>query len=430
MNPALGPYIKQSYAKSDLVALKALLDENGTLEFARLSNGLFPAAAVQSETAYTGYASIWLRDNTHIANVHDLVGKTEIAVQAVQTLLSYMKKQSFRFERMIRGETKPDSIMDRPHVRFDGNTLDDIDQTWAHAQNDALGYFLWLYFKLARRGAITPTPADLKVLALFPLYFEAIRYWQDEDSGHWEETRKVSASSMGIVVAGLRQMKHFWASAVTANSYAFNGRAVTVQLLDALIDKGMSELAKILPSECIQQDPKKARAYDGALLFLIYPAEVVDEAAADQILERVLTHLKGDFGVRRYIGDSFWSPNYKKTLSEDSRTADFSSDLSQRDALLPKGQEAQWCIFDPIISTIYGRRYVATRKPEYLELQTTYFNRSLEQITAATALLPAHRCPELYYVEDGQYVPGDATPLLWTQANLLTALHAMEQSVV
>ena len=425
MNPALVPYIKQRYYKSDLNALKALLDENGTLQFARLSNGLFPAAAVQSETAYTGYASIWLRDNIHIANVHDLVGKTEIAVQAVQSLLAYMKKQSFRFERMIRGETNPNSIMDRPHVRFDGNTLDDIDQTWAHAQNDALGYFLWLYFKLARRGAITPTPADLQFMALFPLYFETIRFWQDEDSGHWEETRKISASSMGIVVAGLRQMKEYW----TSSTHSFNGRAVTPQLLDDLINKGASELAKILPAECIQTDPKKARDYDGALLFLIYPAEVLDDARADLVLDRTLKHLKGDFGVRRYIGDSFWSPNYKKTLSEDSRTADFSSDLSQRDALLPKGQEAQWCIFDPIISTIYGRRYQATRKPEYLELQTKYLNRSLEQITAATALLPAYRCPELYYVEDGKYVPGDATPLLWTQANLLTAIHTMELSV-
>jgi len=38
-------------------------------------------------------------------------------------------------------------------------------------------------------------------------------------------------------------------------------------------------------------------------------------------------------------------------------------------------------------------------------------------------------CPELYYIEDNQYVPGDVVPLLWTQANLRIALKIMEQSL-
>ena len=53
----------------------------------------------------------------------------------------------------------------RPHVRFDGRTLSEIgDQRWAHAQNDALGYFLWLSSTLAASGALTPDANAVSVL--------------------------------------------------------------------------------------------------------------------------------------------------------------------------------------------------------------------------------------------------------------------------
>ena len=55
--------------------------------------------------------------------------------------------------------------------------------------------------------AVHPDSEQLKCLADFPRYFAAIRYWQDEDSGHWEEVRKVLASSIGSVVAGLREFQ-------------------------------------------------------------------------------------------------------------------------------------------------------------------------------------------------------------------------------
>ena len=109
-------------------------------------------------------------------------------------------------------------MANRPHVRFDGRTLSAIgDQRWADAQNDALGYFLWLSSTLAASGALKPDANAVSVLTRFVRYFAAIRFWQDEDSGHWEEQRKVSASSIGTVVAGLeafadllRQRREWW----------------------------------------------------------------------------------------------------------------------------------------------------------------------------------------------------------------------------
>ena len=151
---------------------------------------------------------------------------------------------------------------------------------------------------------------------------------------------------------------------------------------------------------------------------------------ADKILGNVRAHLQGELGIRRYLGDSYWAPDYKRKLSPGQRTADFSDDLSRRDQLLPAfGQEAQWCIFDPIVSCIYGTKFKATRLEGDLAKQAEYLNRSLGQITSeGCPQAPPFRCPELYYLEHGRYVPNDHVPLVWTQANLLLSLKLMEES--
>ncbi len=87
-----------------------------------------------------------------------------------------------------------------------------------------------------------------------------------------------------------------------------------------------------------------------------------------------------------------------------------------------EGQEAQWCIFDPIMSAIYGDRYLRLGIASDIENQIAYFNRSLGQITSTL------RCPEAYFIECCEYVPNDNVPLRWTQANLWLALKLMKST--
>ena len=58
--------------------------------------------------------------------------------------------------------------------------------------------------------------------------------------------------------------------------------------------------------------------------------------------------------------------------------------------------------------------------------QIFHFNRALGQISGPEGPAARLRCPEAYYRESGRYIPNDHVPLLWTQANLLTAFAAME----
>lgn len=425
-NRQLGTLIKPEYSLAEIQALSAWLEEKGTLTLSPLPNGLFPAAALGSESSYTGYSDVWVRDNIYVAHALFLTGATAAAVRNLRALMTYFIRYRQRFLDIIDGTTDANLPMNRPHIRFNGNSLEEGKGKWPHAQNDALGYFLWMFSKLINEQALTTNADELEMLALFSHYFEAIHYWQDEDSGHWEETRKISASSIGVVVAGLTEFRKLLSSAGPLRDQ--RGDPMTDAMIEPLIERGDAALKSILPSECIQSDPLKQRRYDAALLFLIYPLELVRGPIADHILSDVIGHLQGEIGIRRYLGDSYWAPDYKQKLSPEERTAEVSDDPSARNRLLTvAGQEAQWCIFDPIVSCIFALKYQSAHAPEDLRKQTEYLNRSLRQITDENQTnVPAFRCPELYYLEGGRYVPNDHVPLLWTQANLILALKAME----
>ena len=385
----------------DVTRLTRFLEEQGTFRFPTLANGLFSAAAGESsDFELTGYRNIWVRDNVHIAHAHWVWGENDKAIAATKSLMAYFAKHRHRFTDIIEGRLDASDPMARPHIRFGGDQLCELSEKWSHAQNDAIGAFLWLASKL--NGVCRWNKYELDLLEDVARFLQAIQYWNDEDSGHWEEVRKVSASSIGVATAGLEAWDKL--SGRTSRS------------------EGRRALEEILPRECIQPDPLKYRAYDSALLFLIYPYCIVAGEMADQIAADVATHLLGPFGIRRYLGDSYWCANYKQKLAANVRTADFSDNLADRDRLLEPGMEAQWCLFDPILSIHFGQRYRRTRDRRDRQRQIEHLNRSLSQLTPPGSLFGPYRCPESHYCENGVYVPNDICPLLWTQANLKLAL--------
>lgn len=429
-NQTIGQLITSDYSLSHIQGITQLLEQHKTFEFPRLDNGLFPAAVVISDTEYTGYSNVWVRDNIYLAYTHYVCGQIQIAVKTVHTLMQYFQTHRSRFLNIIAGQVDKDEMMQRPHIRFQGETLAEIDQEWNHAQNDALGYFVWFYCKLVREKKLNTNLEQLETISLFVAYFNAIEYWQDEDSGHWEEEPKTEASSIGVVIAGLTEFKRLFQELPLTSELKGNDTVINLEFIDDLIAKGKEELDKILPSECIQEQPKQRR-YDSALLFLIYPLQMIKGEMAERILNDVIENLKGDYGIRRYLKDSFWCKNYKEVPSEIRTTlsTDREQWFKENNRELQVGEEAQWCIFDPIISAIFGVKFQQTQEKNYLEQQTYYLNRSLGQITASDSRFGGFKCPELYYLEKEAYVPGDATPLLWTQANLRVALEMMKRSL-
>jgi Glycosyl hydrolases family 15 len=393
--------LKSDCSLRDVTQLLKFLEDQGTFQFPTLANGLFSAAAGEGgEFELTGYRNVWVRDNVHIAHAHWQWGQSDKAVAATKSLMAFFKKYQHRFTDIIEGRVDPADPMRRPHIRFEGDHLNELGEKWSHAQNDAIGAFLWLASQL--NADCHWNDSELELLADVARYLTAVKYWEDEDSGHWEEIRKVAASSIGVATAGLEA----WGA-------RFGG---------STSKEGRTALATILPAECHQSDPLKNRRYDSALLFLIYPYRVVTGEMADRIVADVTGNLMGQHGIRRYLGDSYWCANYKEKLSADVRTSDFSDNLADRDKLLEPGLEAQWCLFDPIVSIHYGLRFKQSRDPQDRHRQILHLNRSLSQLTPPGSRFGAYRCPESYFCERGRYVPNDICPLLWTQANLKLAL--------
>ena len=410
--------LRADHLVEDARRVLAFLEERGTFRFPTLPTGLFSAAAGEgAEFESTGYRSVWVRDNVHIAHAHWVWGERDKAIAAMTALMSFFVRHRHRFTDAIAGRSHVQDPMQRPHIRFDGERLIELDEKWSHAQNDALGGFLWLYSKLAAAGDLTPSRDEVRLLEELVEFLHTISFWKDEDSGHWEEVRKVAASSIGVATAGLKQFSE-WQSSCSCSETDVGRKSLAREL--AL--RGQRELAAILPWECRQDEATQQRRTDAALLFLIYPYRVVQGSQADEIAHDVTTHLLGDHGIRRYLGDSYWCADYKQKLAADQRTADFSDNLAERDRLLQPGLEAQWCLFDPILSIHHGLRWARSHDAEDRRRQCQHLQRSLSQLTLADSRFGADRCPESYFREAGRYVPNDICPLLWTQSNLKLAL--------
>ncbi len=416
--------IKNSYSLKDIENMESFLIKHHTFDFPTLPTGLYSAAALDGINEYTGYQNVWVRDNIHIANARFDCGFEHEAVLCLKSLMKHFTKELPRFKAIIDGKADPENPMKRPHIRFNGETLSELPEKWSHAQNDALGYLLWLYCKAGKTGSLKPTEEELDVLAHLVIYWKKIKYWQDKDSGHWEEARKVEASSIGTAIAGLMMLRDYLEDREIGEIVSEVG-VIDLELIDDLITKGKKALFDILPFE--SRELESERKYDSALLFLIFPLSVINEPMADKILKQTKEHLQGEIGIKRYLGDSFWSADYKEKMSEELRTSDVSDDMSERDSLLEKGEEAQWCIFDSTVSVIYGKNFQNTKEKADIEKQIQYFNRALKQIVEIDVKPGKLLCPELFYLEKGKLVPNDVVPLLWSAANLAQAFREMKR---
>jgi GH15 family glucan-1,4-alpha-glucosidase len=415
--------IKERYTRQKLASIKELLNALKAHEITAVAHGLFSASASQADNSLTGYQNVWVRDNIIVANSFRLRGIPEPAIACIKGLTRFFERQRKRFEEIIsdRKQLLKVNVNRRPHIRFSAATLDELPEKWAHAQNDALGQALWFRFLLANAGTLPVTPEEWEIYTLFPAYFEAIAYWHDQDSGAWEEGLKINNSSVGAVVAGLEEQQRYLNGPRSKKELGAKKAAeLDRRKLAELIAKGRERLDTTLPFESPPE-----RLVDGALLSLIHPlGTVTSRHMQDAILNLVQARLCGDVGIKRYAGDSYFCQDYDEWFAPEQMSVDFSDGLAFRNAFLKPECEAQWCIFDPLLSIIYGERYLADRSDrKSFEKQIYYFNRSLRQVTEKG------ECPELYYLKNGKYIPNAHTPLAWTQANQALALHLMEKSV-
>jgi hypothetical protein len=133
-------------------------------------------------------------------------GDAPSALATVRSIEAFLRTQMPRMAAIIDNPELKESVQRRPHVRFDAQALTEVGGDWAHAQNDALAYAMWMRLRLTDTEALDS--AECELWELLARYFGAIEYWSDLDSGAWEESRKINASSVGAVLAALLFLLH------------------------------------------------------------------------------------------------------------------------------------------------------------------------------------------------------------------------------
>jgi phosphorylase kinase alpha/beta subunit len=399
----------------DVDEVQRKLEDGKTLDMVPNGHGIYPASSGHSPSAEHGMGrNAWIRDLVMVIHSLEVRGLLPQARTCLHSLLLYALTQVARFEAVIAHPKREHDIQCRPHVRFDADTLSATDQPWGHHQLDAWGYLLWITATLGLRKDVELSQDEEELLAVVVKYLDATNYASDPNNGTWEEDPDVKSSSIAACIAGLRAVRQY------ARARASAALAHVLPRIDALIQAGGAVLTANLPFET----PPHRNA-DAALLFAIYPLRVIEDPyQQDLLLSLIQARLLGPYGIRRYNGDSYYCQDYDKWFNPRQRSNDNTLSVAMRNQFLTPGFEAQWCIFDPIVSVIYGERYHHSGDHADFNRQLRFANRSLGQITADL------KCPEMYFCSEGTWIPNPHTPLLWTQANLAVAMKVLGDSAM
>ena len=320
-------------------------------------SGLFLASA---QEVSTGYNKAWLRDNFYTALAFESVGDWETVRRCYRALLDLLKKHEEKISWAT--EHKPYHTWQYIHARYNPETFEEFWEEWGNKQHDAVGALLFKFGRLEQSGhGVIESEDDKRMAQRLVDYMGNIEYWQNPDSGMWEEWEEVHASSVGAVLAGLESVAQLPYLTVPSD----------------YIEKGGAALERILPRESAD------KFCDLSLLSLIWPYRIVSPENIALILKNAEYHLEKRRGLIRYKTDRYYNAN-----------ADGWS------------EEAEWTFGFPWLAIIYADRGNKEKAREYMQ--------KAESVITREGLLP-----ELYFSNNERC--NENVPLAWSESLYVVA---------
>ena len=325
----------------------------------RYPSGLFAAARTQSPT---GYEKSWVRDNFYESMAFFELGRYSVCRKTLRSLLKIFTKHENKIDAAIR--EKPVHKMDYLHARYHPETFDEFWEDWGNKQNDSIGAVLFYVGKMTStpEAKFSLTRAQKRIVQKIVRYLASIRYWEDQDSGMWEENEELHASSIAACVAGLKSIRQI----------------PGLMVPDEIIFKGEQALLALLPRE------SPSKFVDLALLSVVWPYNQADPKIAQAIVENVKYHLVRKHGLIRYKGDYYYNKN------PDG-----------------KSEEAEWSMGFSWLSILY-RQLANDRK------SNDFLKKAFSTINAQNEI------PELYFSNSEEH--NDNSPLGWSESLFIIAL--------
>jgi GH15 family glucan-1,4-alpha-glucosidase len=333
------------------------------LKSLQTESGLFLAS---KKGVGTGYDKSWLRDNFYETIAFEIIGDWKTVEKTYRSILDIFLKHEDKIDWAIK--EKPAHTYQYIHARFNPESFDEFWEEWGNKQNDAVGCILYRIGELEihDKRSIIKTPDHIRIVNKLVNYLKALEYWQDPDSGMWEEFEELHASSVGACVSGLKSI----------------ARHPKIAVSKSLIRKGEKALDELLPRE------SERKFVDLSQLSLIWPYNVVSDEQRDMILENVEYHLLKERGVVRYKGDRYYNSN-------------------------PDGvsEEAEWTFGFSWLAIIYEKMGDKEKARELLK--------------DVIAIDTPEGMPELYFSNSPEY--NENTPLGWSESLFIVALYEMNE---
>lgn len=283
--------------------------------------------------------------------------------------------KEYEWKLNIHTKQRPIHQHEYIHARYSAHDVREIDTPWGHSQNDAVGAVLWGIGEGIKYGKqMLRDEKDREIVQKLVYYLETLEYWNDQDSGMWEENRERRSSSIGACVAGLKNVSNI------------------VKVPEYIVTNGMNALYELFPYET------STRKYDLAQLSLIYPYNILGEDFNQVIVKQVEDNLLRQRGILRYKGDSYFS-----TLE---------SEYGRHQALeFYHGSEAEWCFGFGFLALSHFKLGNVDKAKHYLS--------EFEKV-----VLEDGSIPELYFARTDKYNVN--TPLCWANAMYIVAKETID----
>ncbi|MBY0359875.1 MAG: hypothetical protein K2W82_17865 [Candidatus Obscuribacterales bacterium] len=421
---------KDAYDATSLETVRSALARHNTLRLIRYSNGgasaVTPLDLFCLEAGLDGLLiNMWDRDS-----IFQAIGELEaeldpklgcgLKVEAgawkrgLDASLIHHHRYQSRFLDIIADRKSGYDFGARPNIRYNAAGLFEVVDPWGHAQNDALGAINYLQFYGLNRGLLNWDECSKEaqfnsVPALMHHYFWKICVWVDWELGAWEDKNAEHASSIGVVLASLREQATFLNTHGKNLQYHADGRkfCVTEKGVRELIEHCETKLREILPNEFIRSDKNEVRRSDVAIVNAMFLSALsgrplLDDNMTLTLISNLENDLMGHIGFSRYPGD-IWDGRVNR----------------------PGVPSAQWSHVSPMISYIMGEMYQRTGKKEHFDAQVFHFNRTLAQVNDRWHL------PEAYIVDpvSNDWVSDANESLAWAQAMAICAFAGMKKSL-
>lgn len=253
-----------------------------------LENGLYIAANGPE------YQACWLRDIYYQAKPSLKLNPTQY-VKTYETICEYWNNLDLNYSNKLHllkqyGKekfTKWETVHSK--ISKDANEL---WQEWGHKQLDSYAYNLLGIIEGWNAGLeIKGSKECMKHILEF---LKAIKYWEQPDSGIWEEREELRASSIGAVVGACKALL------TSTEIFEFDTEACY------LYDKGMKVLKEFVNKDFARET--NTRQADLSLATLIYPFNVfeADSEEGKRIIEQLKT-LERPNGFIRYQTDKYFN---------------------------------------------------------------------------------------------------------------------------